>query len=193
MSAIILDYIPFTATLDTFVERMRIQNRRSAKEELAELLEEAIPLARPKVMFLEAKIAQKGDGFIVIEGLTLTSQALRETVDALTRVFPVVVTCGTELATWASGVDGLFSRFCADVICEAAMCSAQEYLTRYVAERFSAAPITYILPGTLDWPMEAQKQLFTLVGDTEPIGVTLTAHNTMRPIKTVSALYYEQM
>ncbi|NLZ39077.1 MAG: hypothetical protein GX893_05655 [Firmicutes bacterium] len=71
------------------------------------------------------------------------------------------------------------------------MIAAQEYLAAYVFQEFGAADITYILPGTLDWSLAEQEKLFALIGDTTPIGVRLLSYSTMRPVKTVSALYYE--
>lgn len=191
MKAIILDHIPFTTELEMFTERMRIKKRPAAVKQLAQLLEEAKGIARPKVMFKETVIAEKGENYIVLDGLIFKSCSLRNTLGELNRVFPTVVTCGHELEEWANTIEGLFPRFCAEVICEAAMIAAQEYLAAYVAREFGAAAITYILPGTLDWALTEQEKLFALVGDTAPIGVTLLSYSTMRPVKTVSALYYE--
>ncbi|HZK24894.1 MAG TPA: hypothetical protein VFC74_05860 [Oscillospiraceae bacterium] len=191
MEAIILDNIPFTAELEMFTERLRIQKRPAMIEQFAELLEEAKGIARPKVMFKEMPIAEKGENFIVLDGVTFHSRELRHTVDSLPRVFPTVVTCGLELGNWSAAYEDMMVRFFAEVICEGAMTSAQEYLAQYAAQQHGAEAITYILPGTLDWPIEEQEKVFTLVGDTTPIGVHLTAQGTMRPIKSVSALYYE--
>lgn len=191
MEATVLDNIPFTAELSMFTERMRIQKRPAMVEQMAALLEEAKGIARPKVMFKDMPIEKKGEDFIVLAGVTFHSRDLCQTVEALPRVFPTVATCGLELGNWAMQYEDMMVRFFAEVICEAAMTAAQDYLAQYVAQHHGAAAITYILPGTLDWPITEQEKLFTLVGDTAPIGVHLTEQGTMRPIKTVSALYYE--
>ncbi|HAA37922.1 MAG TPA: hypothetical protein DCE00_03510 [Firmicutes bacterium] len=191
MDAIILDNIPFTAELEMFTERMRLQKRPALVKQLAALLEEAKGIARPKVMFKELPIEKKGEDLIVLDGVSFRSRDLRQTVADLPRVFPTIATCGHELGNWAAAYEDMMVRFFAEVICEAAMTAAQEYLAQYVAQHHGAAAITYILPGTLDWPITDQDKLFALIGDTAPIGVYLTEQGTMRPIKTVSALYYE--
>ena len=79
MDAVILSDIVFDAPLEMFVERMRIQKRPSAIEELRELLEQAMPIARPKAMFKESLITDTGEDFVVIEGKTFYSRDLRQT------------------------------------------------------------------------------------------------------------------
>ncbi|NLZ39078.1 MAG: hypothetical protein GX893_05660 [Firmicutes bacterium] len=77
MKAIILDNIPFTAELEMFTERLRIKNKPSAVKQLAQLLAEAKGIARPKAMFKETVIAEKGEDYIVLDGLTFKSRDLR--------------------------------------------------------------------------------------------------------------------
>ncbi|HHX73651.1 MAG TPA: hypothetical protein GX699_01955 [Firmicutes bacterium] len=191
MDIIILDKIAFNAPLGMFAERMRLQKRPALLREVEELLAEAKRIARPRVMFGEAAVESLGENDVQIGGRTFHSSALRQTLAGRTRVFPAVATCGTELAAWAEEKTGMFTRFSAEAICEAAMAAAQAAMAEYVAAQWGAARITYILPGTLDWPLEEQEKIFALLEGGEAIGVQLTPQGTMRPVKTVSALYYE--
>jgi len=192
LSTVILDQIVFNAPLEMFTERLRIQNKPALIEEFAGLLQEAKTIARPKVIFKAAEITATGDDYVAIAGQTFYSQTLKETLVNLKRVFPAIATCGRELAEWADGIDGVYTAFCAQVICEAAMGWAQDYFAHYVARHYQTKEIAYILPGTYDWPLVEQEKLFSLLNAAAAIGVELTASGTMRPIKTVSAVYYEK-
>lgn len=192
MNTVILEQIVFDTPLEMFTERLRIQNKPALIEEFAELLAEAKAIARPKVMFQVADIIESGEDYVVIAGQTFYSRKLTETLAKLKRVFPAIATCGRELAEWANGKDGVLASFYAQVLCEAAMGCAQDYFARYVAQHYQAKEITYFLPGTYDWPLDEQAKLFALLKDASVIGVELTPSGTMRPMKTVSAIYYEK-
>lgn len=192
MSVVILDQIVFDAPLELFTERLRLQNKPALVEEFAEMLEEAKSVARPKVIFKAAEIIARGDDYVEIAGQVFYSRTLRETLANLQRVFPTIATCGRELAAWAEGKEGVLDAFYAQVLCEAAMSCAQDYFARYVARHYQAGEVTYFLPGTYDWPLAEQAKLFALLENAAAIGVELTASGTMRPIKTVSAIYYEK-
>lgn len=191
MSATVLDQIPFEVTLDALIGRLKLQNRPSTHEDLAQLLQFANSKGHPKVMYREALIAEKGEDFIIIDGIKLTSSGLREKLGQVDRIYPFIVTCGVELGDWAASFTGTFTKYCAGAICELAMFSASNYFNDHFKEHHPVGKVATLRPGSLrDWTIRDQEQIFTLLGDPSTIGVTLTERCMMSPIKSVSGIRY---
>ncbi len=87
-----------------------------------------------------------------------------------------MVTSGRELDAWVNAKTDLLERFWADAINQAVVISARSFLDRHLQERFGLAKTARMSPGSLpDWPLEEQRVLFKLLGDTrKTIGVELT-------------------
>jgi hypothetical protein len=191
MSVIILDNLPFNVPIETLLEKMKAKEKPRACEQLAKILEEAEKVGRPKAMYKATYVDEKGDDFVISEGVRFTSRVLRVNLDAVHRIFPYIVTCGTELAQWADSFSGYYERYSADVICELALRGARNHFNDYLAKVHHTGKTSVMNPGSLtDWPLEQQKQLFSLLGDPNSIGVQLTETCLMTPVKTISGIRF---
>ena len=60
------------------------------------MIEEALAVARPKAMYREAFIKEKGEDYVVIEGLKFISSILRINLGEVYKVYPYIATSGVK-------------------------------------------------------------------------------------------------
>jgi len=192
MDAVCLKDIACTFDVADLLKTLRIDGREEYAERFTPLVEQAAPIARPKAMYRLAYVESKSDNAVVVDGVTLTSRVLRVNLGEIHRVFPSVATCGVELEEWAKSIHDTLERFWADAIMEAALRTAWDALERHLVQQNQLGQTAVMNPGSLpDWPLEEQRLLFQLVGDTQTsIGVELTENFLMVPIKSVSGLRF---
>jgi hypothetical protein len=143
-------------------------------------------------MYGQAGVERDGDDTVRVGGVTLTSRVLRVNLAEGQHLFPFAITCGVELEAWAKPIGDMLERFWADAIMEEALRSALSAMTEHVVGRYELGHIGMMNPGSLeDWPLEQQRELFTILGDTgEQIGVKLTDSLIMVPIKSASGVLF---
>ena len=192
MDLVVLTDIPFEIDLPSLMDQLRVGASSSLVEALVHLSSEARAVARPKAMYGLAFIDSRGNDHVIIEAIKFSSRVLRINLDPVNRVFPFVVTCGTELAEWASSIDDFLHRYWADRIMQLALTSARQALQDRIQTRFGLGTISSMNPGSLeDWPMQEQRPLFALLGTAEAdVGVRLTDSMIMTPLKSVSGLWF---
>jgi hypothetical protein len=192
MSISILDHIPFEPDIVSLKERLRIRDANSYSVRLEQLLHEAQTVARPKALYKVALIDEKGEDYVLIDGVRFNSRVLRINLDEVHRVFPYVATCGTELKEWADELDDMLESYWADVINELALRAAVATLNAHLAERYQPGQTATMNPGSLgEWPLREQRALFQLLEDPEStIGVQLTKSCLMVPSKSVSGIQF---
>ena len=189
---IVIDRIDFEPDLDKLLREMRLKPDSSLVEEFIRLVEEAREVARPRACYRLVFIEEKGEDFVTVEGITLTSRVLRVNLEETHRGFVFVSTCGAEMYAWASEYKDMLHKFWADQLMEKALFAAQQALMKDIEERFSPGKLSSMAPGSLtDWPVTEQPLLFKLLGDTESlVGVRLNDHCLMVPIKSISGLAF---
>ena len=192
MDTIVLDDIRFELDLPRLIGRLHLEEASEDAERVRMLAAEAQGLARPKALYGVAYIEERGDDFVVVDGVRLTSRVLRVNLEETHRVFPYVATCGRELEEWSSPIGDVLESFWASAIKEAALRSAIAAMGEDLERRLQPGPTSDMNPGSLaDWPMSEQRQLFALAGDPQQaIGVELTDSYLMVPIKSVSGLRF---
>lgn len=192
MDPIILNDIPVQVEEEKILEKLGVKEKPRFAEAISQMIGEARVIGRPKAMYKPAFVDSKGEDYVVIEGIKFTSRVLRVNLDSVYRVFPYVVTCGLELADWASSFKNVLECFWADTITEAVLRSAIKYFENHLKEHFNPGPTAKMNPGSLeDWPINEQKKLFALLGDPrEAIGVELTESFLMVPLKSVSGILF---
>jgi hypothetical protein len=185
--------IPFELDVPGLLKKLRLEGRPEYAERCTRLARQAVPIARPKAVYGIAGVESKGEDTVVVDGIVLTSRILRVNLDKAHRVFPFVVTCGTELATWSQPISDMLERFWADAIMEEALGSALDALKSHLSNRYQPGHTAMMNPGSLaDWPIEQQTPLFGLLGATTgQIGVKLTDTFIMVPVKSASGLLFE--
>ena len=192
MSTNILEDIPFELNIDSLMKRLRIQRDSRYADDLLALVHDAQAVVKPKALFKAVYIEAKYDDRLVIHGIELKSRVLRVNLEEAHRVFPFVATCGMEIEDWARSIDDLMKSFWAETIQGIALRSAIKALDKHIDEYYSPGLASRMSPGSLkDWPIQEQRKLFTILGDTkESIGVQLTSSLMMTPTKSVSGILF---
>jgi hypothetical protein len=192
MTQVVLDNIPFQPDMAQLREKLRIREGSRYVERFERLVSEAQAIANPKVLYKVALVDDKGDDYVVLDGVRLDSRVLRVNLEEAHRVFPYVVTCGRELYDWMNGLDDMLLGFWADAINEMALRGAIAALNEHLVERYRPGKTATMNPGSLgEWPLQQQRALFKILGDPEAaIGVELTKSCLMVPNKSVSGIQY---
>lgn len=192
MSAVILNEIPFRLDLEALLQSLHLSDKPDYADEIRRLTAEAEPIARPRAAYRAAAVESRSDDSVAIDGTVLRSRILRVNFEKAAQVYPFVATCGRELEEWSASVEGMFRRYGADRIKEAAVDVALQALLDRIRAVESAEHVSMISPGTvLDWPTEEQRPLFRILGEAAPaIGVELTEACIMFPIKSVSGILF---
>lgn len=192
MTQVVLDNIPYEPDMAQLREKLRIREGSSYVGRLEQLVSEAQAIARPKALYRVALVDDKGDDYVVVDGVRLDSRVLRVNLDEAHRIFPYVVTCGRELHDWMNGLDDILLGFWADAINELALRGAIAALNEHLLERYRPGKTATMNPGSLgEWPLRQQRALFKILGDPEAaIGVELTKSCLMVPNKSVSGIQY---
>lgn len=188
----ILHNIAFRPDFDALCRELHLKRDSPPADELARLLAEAGPIARPKALYRLGQVQSCTDSTVVIEGIPFASRVLAVNLKPVNRVFAFVATCGVEIEAWSQTIEGTLRRFLADAVKEAALSAATEALQKHLDARYRPGPLGMMNPGSLDdWPTSAQPDLFRLVGDTRrTIGVELLDSCIMSPIKSVSGIFF---
>lgn len=188
----VLDHVHFALQLPELCKRLRVREGSSHERELRSLAEEARAIARPKALYEVAFVEGREDEHVTLGGVRLTSHVLRVNLDGVHRAFPYLATCGVELGQWYSAQGDLLRQFWAETIAELALRAAMAAARRQVLARYRPGRLTSMSPGSLpDWPIEQQRQLFALLGDTQAtLGVRLTDSMLMMPTKSVSGIFF---
>jgi hypothetical protein len=192
METTILDAITFEPNFKRLLQHLHIKPDHPMAADVERLLEEAREVARPRAMVGLASVEEKGEDWVVVEGVRLDSRVLRVNLDQAHRVFAYVATCGMELQRWGEGLTDMLYSYWADEIKAMALGSAIRALNAHLVARYRPGRTATMAPGSLtDWPIQQQKLLFTILGDpTEAIGVELTDSYLMVPNKSVSGLRF---
>ncbi|MFO8140848.1 MAG: hypothetical protein R6T87_02955, partial [Marinobacter sp.] len=90
--------MPVSLDAGRVLERMNIRKKRDGMEKsIQEIIELALPIAKPKAVYEVSYIDSKYDEAVDIGGIRFTSRVLRDNLEEANRVFPFVATCGNEI------------------------------------------------------------------------------------------------
>ena len=189
-----LQDIPFALDAELLMQQLCIQPETDNAEAFGELLARVTEVGRPKATYELCFIEDKADESVVLNGIRLTSRALRRNLDPVERVFPYVATCGTEADAIAVPPEDALQALWIWTINEALLDAAMEHLYDHLATRYRMTHWATMEPGSGDadvWPIEQQKELFSVLGDVETrIGVRLTDSMVMIPTMSVSGIVF---
>ncbi len=178
-------------------EKLLAMGGEDERDEILDILAEAEAVARPKLVFQVSSVEEKGEDYVVIEGIKVVSPLVRQNFDKVGRVFPFVATCGAELEAWAAQYqsDPLAEYWCEEIrklyLVHIHM-AARPYLQETYAMEGHFASMN---PGSIrEWPLSGQLQLFGMLGRDkvlEETGVRLTDSMLMLPSKSNSGIIFE--
>jgi hypothetical protein len=195
---IIILHPEFTPSFERFAHTIRIEALDDARDQVEQLFAVASERLKPAAILRVAYI--DGDGFstegeltaVHIEGLDFRGKALSVLKD-IHRVIPYVATCGTEMESFdLSGFDFL-APYWLDAIKLQALGSARKALFDYCRTKYGMGRPMSLNPGSGNvdiWPIQEQQKLFSLLGETDTIGVRLTESSLMIPNKSISGLIF---
>ncbi|MGI6188969.1 MAG: vitamin B12 dependent methionine synthase [Clostridiales bacterium] len=192
MSVFVLDNISWKTDVDKLMEKYCIPRGSDDAERLGVLAREAEKAGKPKALFKVSYIEDRGHDFVVIDGIKFTSRVLRINLEETYRVFPYIVTCGTEIDQWSKSISGFMESYWVDGIKEMALREATRALYSKIEHDYRPGSMSGMNPGSIeDWPIDQQKQLFRLLGNPkQDIGVELTDSCLMIPIKSSSGILF---
>ncbi|MHB1294856.1 MAG: vitamin B12 dependent-methionine synthase activation domain-containing protein [Anaerolineae bacterium] len=192
MQSIVLDNISLQIPMEPLLKRLHIREGSGQVEELQVLVAEAERIGRPKAVCGVAFVDERGDDYVVLDGVRFSSRILAVNLQGTHRVFPYVATCGVELEAWADAMDDMLLSFWSEAIREAALAAASRALHECLDETFQPGKSAQMNPGSLpDWPLKEQRPMFSLLNDPEAlIGVHLTGSLLMIPTKSVSGVRF---
>jgi hypothetical protein len=160
----------------------------------AALLARVVAVGRPKALYEVSYLEDRGDESIAVSGVRFTSRALTRNLSAAERVFPYIVTCGTEADAVTVPDGDLMQALWLWTIKERLLDVAIDHLHKHIAGRYRLTHWAVMHPGSGDadvWPIEQQAELFSIFGDVESmIGVRLTQAMLMIPTMSVSGVVY---
>lgn len=190
----ILTKIPFTADVARLLREAHVEAGSEDAAGLLALAERADAVGRPKAAYTEAFVEPVGEDTVRIGGEVFTSRVLRRNLAEAGRVFPVLMTCGSEMdAAFPSGGEMLHA-YWRDLLKSQMLSAASGYVGERVRQRYRLGKTAMMLPGSGDvtvWPIEQQRELFALLGEAPAaIGVTLTDSCLMIPNKTLSGILF---
>ena len=189
----VLDAPPFRLDVDRVLTFSGLhRGNRRIETIIQELIDTVLPIARPKALYRVAYVEKRKGDSVYIDGVPFTSRVLRVNLEAVERVFPYAATCGAELDRIHFSAKDYVKQYYLDGIKELALRSATRHLTQHLQQTNALKQISRMNPGSLeDWPLSQQKALFALLGDVPArIGIALTKHCVMTPIKSVSGIYF---
>jgi hypothetical protein len=190
--AVVLRDIRFRPDVEGLKKKLRVRDGGGWADRFTRLVHEAEAIARPRALFCVAYVDSRTDRSVVIDGIRFDSRVLQVNLENAHRVFPFLATCGSELHDWASSQGDVLQRYYADEIAEVALRQALIALKQHLDEEYRLGRTSTMSPGSLpDWPIQAQRPLFTLLGDSEALlGVRLTSGLLMVPSKSVSGIRF---
>ena len=186
--------ISFDLDPPVLLELVHISPDSDDAQEFGQLLRLARQIGKPKALYTEVYVENHGNDSVSLNGITFTSTMLRDNLSNVDRVFPFVVTCGREMDMVFEFDGNILKQFWWDAIKTSLLMSAHHYLLGVLLHKYQLKKIASMSPGSGDvnvWPIEQQRELFTLLGDVRgQIGVELTDSCLMVPNKTVSGIFF---
>lgn len=193
MDTIIRKEISFEVGFDEFLDKIKLNKDYKDIEKIREFLSRANQIGKPKAMYREVYIDERGQEYVVVEDQRFESKILSVNLQDVHKVILYVITCGKELEKWAEQKDGdMLEKYWLSMVQEAVLEKAIDYIKKEINEKYLPGSSSVMNPGSLiDWSITEQKKLFALLGDLEgEIGVRLTESSLMLPKKSVSGLIY---
>ena len=189
----ILDSIPYEPDIAQIMKMLPMRADKQRFERIVrELLEIVVPIARPKSVYRVCCVEKIEDDSATIEGIKFTSHILRDKLENVERVFPVVSTCGREVDSIKLSGKDLIRDFCLDMIKNTIVFAASQYVNKYLTQRFDIKQLSSLNPGEMEsWPITQLRNIFLLLGDVEAmIGVTLTEQCALVPVKSGAGILF---
>lgn len=189
----VLTDIACTLDTDTILKKAHIDADTAEMPAYRDIVERARARARPKAMYRECFVTAHSGTALTIDTVTFHSRILADLITSR-KVYPFVATCGTEIDSLHIDTGDLLIKYFFDTVKETILRDTVDVLNEHIRNTFGIPKTASICPGSADkevWPLEQQKELFSLLGDVQAaIGVCLSASCLMQPAKSISGLFF---
>lgn len=190
----VLDNIHFNLDTSALSSKLHAHEGSQDARDIRDLVEIVRPVVKPKAVYKVSYIDGRDYDRVRIDAVVFNSRVLCANLSEVQRVFPYIATCGKELEELDIPSDDFMRRYWMDTIKAVALHASLEYLYDYIRRKYVLEKTATMSPGAADqdiWPIEQQKQLFSLFGAAEDlIGVKLTDSYLMIPNKSVSGILF---
>ncbi len=180
-------------TFDDVKKRLKLEGK-DYEEDVLELYEQAMKIAKPKAVYAECYIDEMTENSVTINGEVFTSPLMVKNLDGLHRVFAYALTCGTEVDKWSHEEEDYISQMWLDTIKELILMDARKQFFAHIKDKYKIEKHSTMNPGSGNadvWPIYQQLGLFNLLGDVEKdTGIVLQKSMLMTPTKSVSGILF---
>lgn len=175
MSYKIFEKYPFSYDMESLDKELHLRGNEAMLDILEAIYKMVEKITRPKAIYFEARITEKTDASVKINGVPFESQLLRGYVNQGDPVFPYIVTVGTELDDYAKTLKDPMELFMIDEVMNLLVNTGKVFVADRVKEATGWQSVQDYVPGNgEEWSTVEQKRLFDLfAGETAKIGVTL--------------------
>lgn len=160
---------------------------------LKKIVDEAENLVDPQSLYRMAWVGSVRTVEVMIDKIRFRGSLLPEKLHKSCIVFPYILTLGQRLDhRITAAADSLLEQYYFDQIGNILLRQCSTFLESHLKKSYTIKQLSSISPGSLiDWPIEEQKSLFSLFGDTQKlIGVHLTSQMLMIPKKSLSGIFF---
>jgi hypothetical protein len=189
--------IPFTLDRQDLKSQLSIKPGRKVEERIEYLFDEVEKIARPKAIYRVSYIENLGFDTVTVDSAVFHSQVLRFNLAGIHRIFPFVVTCGTEVANTPIEQDDPLEDYWLRVISLSLVRISMDGLRASIQDQYGIEKLSAMNPGSAEvdiWPIEEQPSLFDLFGGTQvvedAIGVRLLPTHFMTPDMSASGILF---
>lgn len=175
MSYKIFEKYPFSYDMESLDKELHLRGNEAMLNILEAIYKMVEKITRPKAIYFEARITEKTDESVKINGVPFESQLLRGYVNQGDPIFPYIVTVGTELDDYAKTLKDPMKLFMIDEVMNLLVNTGKVFVADRVKEATGWQSVQDYVPGNgEEWSTVEQKRLFDLfAGETAKIGVTL--------------------
>lgn len=190
----VLTDIPLAFDRKRFGREIRLESYPELEAEVDRYVGAARAVARPKAVYAVVYVEARDGSRVTIDGQRFQSDVLAANLSGINRVFAYIATCGAELDALDLSPFDPFASFWHATFKTMALDAAYRHLGEHLRNVYGEEKLSIMNPGSGNvdtWPIEQQRQLFALLGDTEElIGVRLTESFLMVPDKTTSGILF---
>ena len=190
----ILEDFDFCVTVETLAAKCRAKVGTEQYDRLLCLYGMAYKVGRPKALLVEAAVEDVDAKTVRVGGVEIVSPFVREKLLQSPVAYAYLLTCGQEVDDWSKTLTDIVDLFYVDELKKLWLACADKAVREQVQKRLAPdARLSALNPGSLpQWPIEGQRELFRILGDTEgTVGVRLTDSCLMLPSKSVSGILFQ--
>jgi len=189
---VVLDRIPVRPEISRILARLRFNDPAGRLADMVSgLLKEFMTRAQPRALYKTGSVVISGNDSVKIDGVTFDIPLLRVNLARAEKVFPFVVTCGSNTGEIPAARTA-DRRYCLQIIREVYLNTLFEYLQEHLIKSYTLDFIWSLVPGELQaFPVSARRGLFSILGGVEKaIGVRLRNDFSLEPACSRCGLFY---